>query len=144
MVNSQDSKIMTMLAPVSANGAAFTTTALDTVQSGVKADWVTVYVYFGSVGANITAGNFKLTESDDNSSYADVAGTTTLTVTATTDNGKIWAFQLDTRKRKRYIKLALTAGAAATLAAAWGELSRQKEAPSTAATRGVTGAEIIL
>jgi len=144
MVSSQDSKIMTMLAPVSANGAAFTTTALDTVQSGVKADWATVFVYFGSVGANITAGNFKLTESDDNSTYADVAGTTALTVTASTDNGKIWAFQLDTRKRKRYIKLALTAGASATLAAAWGELSRQKEMPSTAATRGITGTEIVL
>jgi hypothetical protein len=144
MVNSQDSKIMTMLAPVSANGAAFTTIALDTVQQGNKADWATVYVYFGAVGANITAGNFKLTESDVDSGYADIAGTTALTVTGTTDNGKIWAFQLDLRKRKRFIKLALTAGAGATLAAAWGELSRQKEAPSTAATRGVTGAEIIL
>lgn len=144
MVNSQDSKIMTMLAPISANGAAFTTIALDTVQQGVKADWVTVYVYFGVVGANITAGNFKLTESDVDSGYADIAGTTALTVTAATDGGKIWAFQLDTRKRKRFIKLALTAGAGATLAAAWGELSRQKEAPYTAATRGVTGAEIIL
>jgi hypothetical protein len=143
MVSATDSKVLSVLAPIAVTAGA-TTTTIDTVQSGVKADWCAVYVLAGIISTTVTAGNCKLQESDDNSSFADITGATAGALTASTDNGKLYCFQLDLRKRKRYIKLVLTGSSTGLIASSWAELSRQKEAPYSAATRGITGVEVII
>lgn len=143
MVSATDSRVVAVLAPIAVTAGA-TTTTVDSVQLGVKADWCALYVVTGIVSTTVTAGNCKLQESDDNSSFADIAGATAGAITASTDNGKVYCFQLDMRKRKRYIKLVLTGSSTGLIATSWAELSRQKEAPFSAATRGITGVEVII
>lgn len=148
MISTTDQKIVRLLAPVS--GTALTSAELDTVQSGIKADYACVYYIFGVIGAGgITAGNFKLQHSDvSGSGFIDIpvlgngTGGTFGVVTATTDDGKIFAINVDTRKTRRYLKVTCTA-AAATLACAFA-IIEVKEAPFTAATRGVTGTELLI
>lgn len=143
MVSATDTRVVSVLAPISVTATA-TTITIDSVQSGIKADWCSVYVLAGVVSTTVTAGNCKLQESDDNSTFADITGATAGAITASTDNGKLYSFQLDMRKRKRYIKLVLVGSSTGLLATAWAELSRQKEAPYTAAGRGITGVEVII
>ena len=149
MVNGLDQKIVKLLAPIS--GTALTSSELDTVQSGVKTDYAIIYYMFGVIGAgNITAGNFKLQHSDvSGSGFVDIPATGNGTggtfgvVTTTTDDGKIFSINVDTRKTRRYLKVTCTA-TAATLGCAFAVLDRMKEAPFTAATRGVTGTELVI
>jgi hypothetical protein len=149
MIQATDQKVVKLLAPVS--GTALTSAELDTVQSGIKSDYVCIYYMFGVIGAgNITAGNFKLQHSDTSGSgFTDIAATANTTggtfgvVTTTTDDGKIYSINVDTRKTKRFLKVTCTA-TAATLGCAWAILDRMKEAPYTAATRGITGAELLI
>ncbi len=60
------------------------------------------------------------------------------TLPSATDDGLIFAMEIDLRNRKRYLDLTSTAGngAAGTYAAAWCVLSRGHELPNTAAERG--------
>jgi hypothetical protein len=149
MINGLDQKVVKLLAPIS--GTALASSELDTVQSGVKADYAVIYYMFGVIGAgNITAGNFKLQHSDvSGSGFVDIpasgngTGGTFGVITTTTDDGKIYAINVDTRKTRRYLKVVCTA-TAATLGCAWAVLERLKEAPSTATTRGVTGVELLI
>jgi hypothetical protein len=142
MISTTDQKIVKILNPQS--GTALTSAELDTVQSGIKADYAVIYYIFGAIGAgNITAGNFKLQHSDaSGSGFVDVVGGTFGVVTTTTDDGKIYAINADLRKTKRYLKVVCNA-TAATLACGFAVLE-MKEAPFTAATRGVTGAELVI
>ena len=138
-----------MLSPQS--GTALTSAELDTVQSGVKVDYAVIYYIFGVIGAGgISAGNFKLQHSDTSGSgFVDIpalgygTGGTFGVVTQTTDDNKIYAINVDTRKTKRYLKVTCTA-AAATLACSFAICDRIKEAPYTAASRGVTGTELLI
>lgn len=149
MVQATDQKIVRLLSPQS--GTALTSAELDTVQSGVKTDYVIIYYIFGAIGAGgISAGNFKLQHSDTSGSgFTDIAATANTTggtfgvITATTDDNKIYSINVDTRKTKRYLKVTCTA-AAATLATSFAILDRMKEAPYTAATRGITGTELLI
>lgn len=148
MISTTDQRIVRILSPQS--GTALTSSELDTVQSGIKADYAIIYYIFGAIGAgNITAGNFKLQHSDvSGSGYVDIpasgngTGGTFGVVTTTTDNDKIYAINVDVRKTRRYLRVTCTA-TAATLACGFAILE-VKEAPFTAATRGVTGIELLI
>jgi len=148
MISTTDQRIVRLLSPQS--GTALTSVELDTVQNGIKADYAVIYYIFGVIGAGgVASGNFKLQHSDvSGSGYVDIpasgngTGGTFGALTASTDDNKIYAINVDTRKTRRYLRVTCTA-AAATLACSFAILE-VKEAPFTAATRGVTGAELLI
>lgn len=147
MIANGNTKLVNALGAVSSSGA-YTCNVIDTAGY----DRLTVIVNFGLIGA----GDYtvlKLTESDVPSSATALGGTpndvpgavcgTSLNINGAAsvfpgnaDDGKLVEFQVDLRGRKRYILLAMTAGAAA-LASATGILSRAEQAPVTMAERGV-------
>lgn len=144
MIQIQDSRFMTMLAPVAVTSTV-TGTAVDSVQLGVKFDYATVVVQAGVISTTVAIGGLKLQESDDNSNWSDIAGTANVAaLTATTDNGKFYIYQLDMKKRKRYIRFSLAGTSTGLLAGVTCILSRAKEAPYTATQHGATGYEVVL
>lgn len=144
MIQIQDSKFMTMLAPIAVTSTV-TGTAVDSVQLGVKFDYATVVVQAGVISTTVAIGGLKLQESDDNSNWADIAGTANVAaLTATTDNGKFYIYQLDMKKRKRYLRFSLAGTSTGLLAGVTCILSRAKETPYTAAQHGATGYEVVL
>lgn len=137
MVALQNIRVANGLAPISGTGA-YTTTAIDSVASGVKFDFATVIVSIGVIGANMVA--LKLTESDaSGSGYSDVTGFVgassggDFVLPTSSDGGKFVVFQVDLRKRKRYLKVEATAGATATLLSIQCILSRGKVGTNSAA-----------
>lgn len=146
MLSTTDNYVQAV-APVSANGAAFTSTVIDT--RGFR--YLEFLACFGSIGANVAA--LKVQEADAitnattltsgvdvpgtvvGTSAADTGTTSTLPV-ASTDNGKVWKFEIDLKGRRRYLQIQCTAGAGATLLAAIAKLSRAENTPTTAAQKG--------
>jgi hypothetical protein len=147
MIRSNE-KVVQAIAPVSANGAAFASTVIDT--QGFQ--YLRFLAQFGSIGANVTALKVQEAAAKSNAttltSGADVTGTVVATDTdetgtatalpvATTDNGKVWAFEIDLRGRKRYQQLQCTAGSGATLLSVVALLGRGEQSPSNATQKGV-------
>lgn len=128
------------------DNASFTTAIVDT-QGFRLARFV---VYLGATDIAVAA--FKVQESDDSgmSGAADVTGAvfgtsnndtgSASTLPSATDDNKFFTVEIDLRGRKRYLDLVLTAGdgAAGTFAAAWCELYRGENTPTTAAQKGVS------
>lgn len=134
MVSSQNIRVANGLAPVSST-AGYTTTEIDTVASGVKFDYATIIISIGVIGADMSA--LKLTESDTSGSgFSDVTGfvggTDFTLPTSAAGAGKFVVFQLDLRKRKRYLKMVATAGGSATLLSTQCILSRGKVGTNSA------------
>lgn len=139
-------RMVQAIAPVSANGAAFTSTVIDT--QGFR--YLEFLACFGAIGANVTALRVQESDAITNattlSSGTDVPGAvvgtsvndagTTSSLPTTADAGRIWKFEIDLRGRRRYLQIQCTAGAAATLLAAIAKLSRGEVAPTTAAQKG--------
>lgn len=109
-------------------------------------DYLTIYWIQGATDV-ITAA-LTIDESDTTSGYAafitvgttaTIAGTTSALPAATPDN-QIHIFEIDLRKRKRYIQITATAGngTLGTYGCAIGVLSRGTEVIQTAAARGAT------
>ena len=131
MIHTQNFKVAKMIAPVSANGGAYTATSVDCYGF----HYAFVLVTLGVIGAN--GGTCKLTESHDDSTYVDVASATFTLLTAShagTQHGG-W---LDLRARRRYLKPDFTAGAGATLLGCYCILSRADEVPDSTTERGLT------
>jgi hypothetical protein len=98
---------------------------------------------------DIAMAALKLQESDaSGSGMADITGAVfgtstntdgdTSTLPSATDDGLIFAIEVDLRGRKRYLDLTATAGDgdAGTYGVAWCVLTRAKQGPITAAKRG--------
>lgn len=137
MVALQNIRVANMLPAVSANGAAFTTTAADSVAVGTKADYATIIVNLGAMASALTV--LKLTDSDDNSTYGDVTGFiggTDFTLPTATDDNKFVVFQVDLRKRKRYLKVEATAGVGAIVMSITCVFSRTKIGTNSATDSG--------
>lgn len=144
MVNEQTTKIVAVTNPVAiVDDASWVTTEVDTLGY----EYATMYVMLGA--SDIAMAAFAVTESDTSGSgHTNITdaifGTSTNTAGSTsslpsaTDDGKIFAVEIDLKARKRYLDLTLTAGngAAGTFAVAWCVLSRGKQSPNTAAERG--------
>jgi hypothetical protein len=144
MIQIQDSKYMTLLAPIAVTSTV-TGTAVDSVQQGVKFDYATLVVQAGVIQTTVAIGGLKVQESDDNSNWVDIAGTAnTAAITATTDNGKFYVYNLDMKKRRRYIRISLAGTSTGLIACATCILSRAKETPYTPAQHGATGYEVVL
>jgi len=133
----QNIRVANMLPAVSANGAGFSTTGVDSVALGVKSDYATIIVNLGAMASALTV--LKLTDSDDNSTYGDVTGFiggTDFTLPSATDDNKFVVFQVDMRKRKRYLKIEATAGVGAILMSVTCVFSRGKIGTNSAADSG--------
>lgn len=135
----QGLKCTMILAPISINGTAATSLSLDC--QGFK--YATILFLTGLTGA-ATYDELSLTESNDDSSYAAITGSAHVDPTDATGDGKIWAWHLDLRKRKRYIQAVIDPGAVACLVACVGLLSVAEEMPNTFAEAGLGFVEIIL
>jgi hypothetical protein len=141
----QATKVVALYNPAAASTTgAYTTVACN--RTGF--DTARIVVQLGAIAADMTA--LKLTESDDDSSYSDVtglvfgtssniAGSTSALPTTTTDEA-FYVFDVDLRPRKKYIKLAATAGtnAGGTYMSALAILSRAHTVPDTASEMGAS------
>lgn len=126
--------------------SAYTTGAVDTL--GFR--FARFVVYLGAT--DIAMAALKVQESDDSgmSGAADITGAVFGTSTAdtgsastlpsATDDNKFFTVEIDLRGRKRYLDLGATAGngSTGTFLAAWCELYRGEQTPTTAAQKGVS------
>lgn len=145
MNEAQNAKWVNGLTDQSKDNGAFTAVAIDTLGY----DYAEIACIFQNVPANFAA--LKITECETSGgSYTDVTGTVVGTAAdidgatsglpaASGGDDTITVFQLDLRKRKRYLKVAATAGngsGTATELTAVARLSRAKLAPTTGAEAG--------
>lgn len=142
MIHSQNHKVVAEV-PAAAIGATATATlTIDTIGY----DHASVTVLRAGNSSTVFANAIKVEESDDNSSYANVTalvggGTGGFTIPAassSTSTTNILKFDIDTRAKKRYLKVSYTPGATATVAIV-ARLGRAEESPITNSDAGVIG-----
>lgn len=139
----QDAKVVNLIADMTVDNSAYTTTEIDTVGYG----YATIIATFGNVPANVAA--MTVTESDASGSghaaFITVGTTTCIDgaasalPTAAGGDGDVLIFEIDLNGRKRYLDLTCTAGdgsGTATELSAICILSQAKIAPTTEAQRG--------
>lgn len=141
MIHSQNHRVVAEL-PTAAVGA--TATANLTIDT-LGYDYCSLTVLRASNAATTFANVLKVEESDDNSSYANVTalvagGVGGFTVPAIsvagTSSSSVVKLDIDTKARKRYLKVSYSPGASATVAIT-GRLSRAAESPATASDANV-------
>jgi hypothetical protein len=143
VIHALNSKYLAVIQPTAiVDNAAWTCVAIDTK------GWDYAQFVFQLGATDIAMALLKLTESDDDSSYSDVANTTfgtsnndtgsASTLPSATDDNKLFGFAVDCKARKRYLKLAATGGdgAAGAYAAAICILSRGEQGALTATQAG--------
>ena len=141
MIHAQNDKVAAALpAGVTASNETATLT-IDTVGY----DHASVTVMRASNAATTFASVLKVEESDDNASYSNVTalvggGTGGFAIPAVTATGSVAVVKLDvdTKARKRYLKVSMTPSTAVNVAMT-ARLSRGEVAPETAAQAGVIG-----
>lgn len=150
MIQALTTKKVAVIQPAAiVDDAAWTCVAVDTKGW----DYCVIDCILGAT--DIAMALLKLTESDDDSSYSDVPGTTygtsvndtgsASTLPSSTDDNKLFGFAVDCRARKRYLKLAATGGdgAAGAYLAAIATLSRGEQGSLTAAQAGYSQRMIV-
>lgn len=149
MISDSRSKVVIVLAPAAIiDNASPTTNVIDC--SGYS--YCNIYAVLGATDIAVTA--LKVQESDVAASAtaltsgADVTGLiygtsantagSTSTLPSATDDNKVFAFEIDCRKRKRYLDVAATMGdgTAGGYLSIIAVLSRGDSTPATAAERG--------
>jgi hypothetical protein len=143
MIHAQNHKVVGDV-PTAAIGATATATlTIDTLGY----DHCSVAVLRAANASTVFANVIKVEESDDNSSYSNVTalvggGTGGFSIPAVaasaTGSASILKMDIDTKAKKRYLKVSYTPGASATVAIV-GRLGRGEVAPATAAEAGVVG-----
>ena len=145
MIQQQNQKMISLVPPAAiVNNAAVTVASLDTLGF----EYVRIVVYLGATDIALTV--LKVGESDTDGSYTDITGLrfgtdnniagSASTLPSSTDDNKIFEFQIDMRGIKRFLKLAITVGVG-TLGAfvtAWAELGRPQTIPIGAAGFGAS------
>jgi hypothetical protein len=137
MILSQMHKVVGVL-PAS---AATTTTTL-TVDA-MSWDYASFTILRASNAATAFASVLKIEESDDNSTFSNVSGFvggTDFTIPTVTDtaNTALVKLDVDTKVRKRYLKVSVQPSASIAVAVE-GRLSRGELAPTSASEAGVVG-----
>ena len=137
MIFSQMHKIVASLP--SAAATSVSTLVVDTQTY----DYASFTVLRASNAATTFASVLKIEESDDNSTYSNVSGFvggTDFTIPTVTDtsNTAIVKLDIDTKVRKRYLKVSVQPSASIAVAVE-GRLSRCENAPTTAAEAGCIG-----
>lgn len=143
MIHAQNHKVVGDV-PAAAIGATATATlTIDTLGY----DHASVSVLRAANASTVFANVIKIEESDDNSSYANVtalvgggAGGFSIPAIAASATGSasILKLDVDTKAKKRYLKVSYTPGASATVSIV-ARLGRSEVSPVTAAEAGVIG-----
>lgn len=136
----QDSKVVVLLAPIGIDDAAATSLACDCLGF----HWATVLFVTGLTD-DASYDSLSLEECDTSGgSYTAITGSGH-TAPITTQDGLVWRWDLDLRKRKRYLKAVIDPGdgTADSLASCVAILSVPDIEPQSAADLGVV-ARIIL
>lgn len=144
MIALQNTKFVNIVPPA----AIKDNTAFVDIEDIDCAGWDYLTIVWQQGATDVITAALAVADSDDASTYtnfavvgttATIAGTTSALPPATPDN-QLHIFEIDLRKRKRYIQIDATAGngTVGTFASAVGILSRGTEVIQTAAARGAT------
>lgn len=144
-MNQQDFKVVQLIADMTVDNTAFTTTEIDTKGYAKMA----IIASFGNVPA--TVASMTVTQSDTTGSNhtayitvgttTDIAGATTVLPTAADGDGKSLLFHVNLDGKKRYHDLTVTAGngsGTVTECSAIAILYNGSDAPVSATERGVS------
>ena len=143
MIHAQNHKVVAELPAAAIGSTASATLVIDTIGY----DHASVTVLRASNASTAFANAVKVEESDDNSSYSNVTalvgggvGGFSIPAVGATATGSASALKMDidTRAKKRYLRVSYTPGASATVAIV-ARLGRGEEAPATASDAGVIG-----
>jgi len=149
MIHANEGKLINMPA-----ASAATTATQSMVIDGKGYDQCNIMVNIGTHATNgTTIATCKVTESDTAtliSSQSAIVALTGGTVTSSTvgfvlplvaaaGRGMIVEFQIDLRKRKRYLGLQITSGATTVHVGAIARLTRSKDSADTATEKSVSG-----
>jgi len=123
-------------------GKDSTPATCDTCPDGIKYEAARGVVRFGSIDATIA--NMNWYESDDDSTYTEIAGldwtADAAAVPGAGSDNLTFTSLIDLRDKKRYLQLDLTAGdgATGTYAIAFVDLARGAQVPATDTARNVS------
>jgi len=143
MIHAQNHKVVAELPTAAVGATATATLTIDTIGY----DHASVTVIRASNASTVFANVVKVEESDDNSSYSNVTalvgggagGFSIPAVSAAgTSSAAVLKLDIDTKAKKRYLKVSYTPGASATVAIV-GRLGRGEESPVSASDAGVIG-----
>jgi hypothetical protein len=144
MIHAQNHKVVAELPTAAVGATATATLTIDTIGY----DHASISVVRASNASTVFASAVKIEESDESAAnFTNVTafvggGTGGFTIPAVsaagTASAAILRMDVDTRARKRYLKVSYTPGASATVAIV-GRLSRGEESPVSAADAGVIG-----
>ncbi|NBW21285.1 MAG: hypothetical protein EBR82_76315 [Caulobacteraceae bacterium] len=141
MIHTQNHRVVAELPTAAVGSTATATLTIDTIGY----DYCSLAVLRASNSSTTFANVLKVEESDDNSSYGNVTalvaggagGFTVPAITAAgTNSVSVVKLDVDTKARKRYLKVSYTPGASATVAIT-GRLARAESSPSTASEANV-------
>ena len=146
MINAQQQKIVPVIPPGAIiDNTSPTVTVIDTLDF----EWATIVVMLGAT--DIAMAALSLQQSDaSGSGFAVITGAdfatgkntdgSTATLTSASDDNHFFAFQVDLRGKKRYLKLIATGGdgTAGAYISAFALLSRGHEVPDSMSKRGFT------
>ena len=142
MIHAQNHKVVAEL-PTAAVGA--TATATLTIDC-IGYDHLSMTVLRASNASTVFANVVKVEESDEsNANFTDVtalvgggAGGFSIPAVSNTNAAAVMKMDIDTRAKKRYLKVSYTPGASATVAIV-GRLGRGEESPVSNSDAGVIG-----
>ena len=145
MIYAQNTAHLTVINPQSVG-----TTAVTGVIDTWSHDHVEILTMLDTAATSVTITTLKLSEGDTTSAYTDITeftgGTATGNFTLPTGpgtaagTGQIIVFDVDKRKRKRYLRVSL-ANSAGRLSCVTANLSRSRQVPNTDDERG---AEVVV
>lgn len=141
MIHAQNHKVVADVPSAAIGATATATLTIDTLGY----DHASVNVLRASNASTVFANVIKVEESDDNSSYSNVTalvgggtGGFTIPAVSNTSASSILKLDIDTKAKKRYLKVSYTPGASATVAIV-ARLGRGEESPASASDAGVIG-----
>lgn len=141
MIHAQNDKVVAALPTGTTGSDATATMTIDTVGY----DHASITVMRASNAATTFASVLKVEESDNNSDYSNVTalvggGTGGFTIPAVSATGSVSVVKMDvdTKARKRYLKVSMTPSTAVNVAMS-ARLSRAEVAPAAASEAGVIG-----
>jgi hypothetical protein len=142
MIHSQNHKVVAELPTAAVGSTATATLTIDTIGY----DHLSMTVLRASNASTVFANVVKVEESDESgANFSNVTalvgggtGGFTIPAVSSTSTAAILKFDIDTRAKKRYLKVSYTPGASATVAIV-GRLGRPEESPASNSDAGVIG-----
>ena len=141
MIHAQNHKVVAELPTAAVGSTATASLTIDT--RGY--DHASVTVLRASNASTVFANVVKVEESDDNSSYSNVTalvgggtGGFSIPAVSNTSTAAVLKFDIDTKAKKRYLKVSYTPGVTATVAIV-GRLGRAEVSPESNSDAGVIG-----